>query len=522
MKAIRILGFICTFFWASDAMLAQKLYNLENINTIEITFKDENWQEMLELLKLEGKKRLEADLVLNGVSYKSVGVRYKGNSSYFNPRSKGIEKLPFNIKSDYKIEDQKFDGKYDRIKLSNVFADPSFIREVLAYKIAGVYSYAPKANFAKLVINGQDFGIYTNTQSVNDVFLEEYFGSAEGAFLKCDKADKKIEVAAQCGKSYFSSLKYIGKDSSCYFNYYELKSDKGWADFIALCKILNKNPEQIETILDVDKTLWMHAFNFVLVNLDSYAGRLCHNYYMYQSANGLFTPIIWDLNLAFGVFKFPGGGPKLSNTDLTELSIFTHYKDQNKDFPLITNLLSNKLYRDIYVDHVHTILTEYFESGLYYKEATKIHELLKPYVQEDSMKLYSDELFEANLDTTVVIEDFGAVIGVKELMDKRTEYLLSKPYFKQERPILSDNKLIKNGGEHTLSVASENTKLVYLVYREDKSTPFNRIEMKTGEEGNFTVTMEFQKGTEYYFIASNGKAVSHFPKKASYELFVVD
>ena len=107
-------------------------------------------------------------------------------------------------------------------------------------------------------------------------------------------------------------------------------------------------------------------------------------------------------------------------------------------------------------------------------------------------------------------------------MDKRTEYLLSKPYFKQERPVLTDNKFIKNGGEVTISVASENTKLVYLVYREDKSTPFNRIEMKPGEEGSFTATIEFSKGTEYYFIASNGKAVSHFPKKASYELFVID
>ena len=142
------------------------------------------------------------------------------------------------------------------------------------------------------------------------------------------------------------------------------------------------------------------------------------------------------------------------------------------------------------MDHVHTILTEYFESGLYYEEATKLHELLKPYVQEDSMKLYSDELFESNLDTTVIIEDFGAVIGIKELMDKRTEYLLSKPYFKQERPVLTDNKFIKNGGEVSISVASENTKLVYLVYREDKSTPFNRIEMKPGEEGSFTATIE--------------------------------
>lgn len=522
MKTKSFFISICIFFWAGSTLLAQKLYEPETINSIELIFKDADWQQQLEQLKLEGKKRLEADLILNGKKYNSVGVRYKGNSSYFNPRSKGVEKLPFNIKSDFKIEGQKFEGKYDRLKLSNVFADPSFVREVLAYQIARTYTFAPKANFAKLTINGVEFGIYTNTQSVDDVFLEDHFGSSEGAFLKCDKADKKIEPEANCGKSYFSSLKYIGADSTCYFNYYELKSEQGWSDFINMCKTLTINPKDIEQVLDVDKTLWMHAFNFVLVNLDSYGGRLCHNYYMYKDANGLFTPIIWDLNLAFGVFKFPGGGPKLNNKDLVELSIFTHYKDQNKDFPLITNLLSNKLYRDIYVDHVHTILEEYFVSGLYYEEAQKLYSIIKSSVESDPMKLYNFEKFEANLDTTVVIEDFGEVIGLKELMDGRTEYLMSKPYFKLERPTLNSEKAAKEGGEVSFSVESQNSKFVYLVYREQEDMPFNRVEMDAEGEGVFTKNISCGAGTQYYFIGSNGKSVSHYPAKASYVFFTVD
>ena len=128
MKIFRIIPLFLISFWASNQLLAQNIYNLDKITNVELSFKDENWQVLLEQLKLNGKERLEADLVVNGVTYKSVGVRYKGNSSFFNTRSKGLEKLPFNIKTDFKIKDQKIEGKYNRLKLSNVFADPSFIR----------------------------------------------------------------------------------------------------------------------------------------------------------------------------------------------------------------------------------------------------------------------------------------------------------------------------------------------------------------------------------------------------------
>jgi hypothetical protein len=522
MRLFNVISLLIFTFWASNNLLAQKVYDIESVNTIELIFEDPNWQKSLERLKMQGKNRLKADLILNGKTYKDVGVRYKGNSSFFNPRSKAIEKLPFNIKSDYKIKDQKFEGKYDRIKLSNVFADPSFIREVLAYHIAGEYSFAPKANFVKLVINGEAFGVYTNTQSIDSVFLEEHFGESDGVFLKCDKADKKTTIPSNCGKANYSSLKYLGEDSTCYFNYYELKSDTGWNSFIELCKVLNTKPKEIESVLDVDKTLWMHAFNTVLVNLDSYTGRLCHNYYMYRGKNGQFVPLIWDLNLAFGVFKFDGTGPKLSNEEATELSIFTHYKDQNKDFPLITNLLANPLYRNIYIDHIRTILEEYFVSGLYYEYASKLHTTIKEYVEADSMKLYSNEQFVQNLDSTVVIADFGEVIGIKELMENRTSYLMSKPYMKQAKPDALGEKITKVESGYEFSFQAKNAKEVFLVYRKGPENAFVRVAMEAKTTEEYIYTLDCNAGTEYYFIASNGKAVTHFPLKASYEFLTVE
>ena len=79
-----------------------------------------------------------------------------------------------------------------------------------------------------------------------------------------------------------SSLDYLGTDSASYYDYYELKSDFGWQDIIDLTNAINNSPQNIEQYLDIDRAIWMSAFNNILVNLDSYLGPFRQNYYPYQ------------------------------------------------------------------------------------------------------------------------------------------------------------------------------------------------------------------------------------------------
>ena len=71
------------------------------------------------------------------------------------------------------------------------------------------------------------------------------------------------------------------------------------------------NPIDLESILDVDRALWMLAFNNVLVNLDSYTGPFRQNYYLIKDDNNRMNTITWDLNESFGGFEMinNGGGP---------------------------------------------------------------------------------------------------------------------------------------------------------------------------------------------------------------------
>merc|ERR1712000_748088 len=110
---------------------------------------------------------LPADLIVDGQLYPKVGVRVRGNSSYFGIRDS--EKKSFNLSIDFADPDQRL-LDYKTLNLLSGHADPSFLREVLYTYISRHYIPAPKANFVKLIINGENWGIYINQQQFNKDF----------------------------------------------------------------------------------------------------------------------------------------------------------------------------------------------------------------------------------------------------------------------------------------------------------------------------------------------------------------
>ena len=79
----------------------------------------------------------------------------------------------------------------------------------------------------------------------------------------------------------------------------------------------------------------------LFVNLDSYIGQFKQNYYLYKSDNGQFNPIVWDLNMCFGVFGSTGsstggpGGGSLTTTQKKQLSHTLHPTETA--WPLVKN-----------------------------------------------------------------------------------------------------------------------------------------------------------------------------------------
>ncbi|MBK7407667.1 MAG: CotH kinase family protein [Saprospirales bacterium] len=508
---------------------SQDFYDWNVIHEIRITFKQSNWDKLLDSLKqLNTGERIAADVEIDGTLFPEVGIRYKGNSSYYNVRKYEETKLPFNLKANHFHPEQYFPGKNETIKLSNVFRDPSFLREVLSYEIARKYMPAPRANFSKVYVNGKYLGLYNSTESVEDDFLKEYFDERKGVLVKCDPEEWGHETKEGCPQGDKASLMYLGEDPDCYRGFYEMKSDSGWDQLILLTNILNNHPERIEEILDVDMALWMLAFNMVLLNFDSYTGRLSHNYYLYQRKSGQFASLIWDLNLSLGGFRFADSGKALSMEEMQTLSPFLYYKEKDPTRPLITQLLSNTLYRKIYIGHIRTILEENFSNGLYLERCKEIQAFIEEEVKDDENKLYSFEAFQQNLGSSAYAGK-TEIYGIQELMEGRTEYLRNHPVLKLPPPEISKVEHFEFGPTMAVQAQIQGAQKAWLAYRFDKDAAFTMVEMfddsknndQMAGDGIWGATIEWNKKTQYYIVAEGERSASLSPARASFEYYKV-
>jgi hypothetical protein len=520
-------AFTLVLSWYLSPLSAQDLFQINHFVEIKIQFIDKDWDTKLNTFKQQGlDNRLIATVWIDGTKYESCGVRYKGNSSYFNVRNAGLKKLPFNIKANEKNKEQFFPGGVSSLKLTNIFRDPSFVREVLAYEMAATYMHVPKANFARLYVNDEYYGIYTNTESIDERFLENHFGESSGTFFKCDP-NWDAEQKQGCPPGEKASLIYLGPDSACYRAFYELESKHGWKNLIELTEMLNNQPEKIDSFINIQETLWMLAFSNVLVNLDSYIGKFCHNYYLYRDSSGLFRPMIWDLNLCFGGFPFDGVTPTpLPNDKQATLSLLIHMENAKR--PLISKLLKNPTYRKMYIAHVRTIYKNYLEQQQYLKRANELVKLIDAEVNKDPQKLYSYESFRKNIRESTEV---GKVIipGITELMDARTTYIGNHPLVLKTPPEISNITAAKQSDRVVFNVKATEAITCNLYYRSGTHDRFSTLVFQdTGTDGDsvagdliYTCTIPDPGVSAYYIWAENEQAGAFYPENAGIGTFKV-
>ncbi len=510
--------FILCLLFISSFISAQDFYSMDDIQTIEITFAESNWDQLLDNEKATTEEYILAQSVtINGEVFDSVGVKYKGNSTYQPNQTKN----PFHIELDT-YKDHDYDG-YTDIKLSNVAKDPSFLREVLSYQVLRQYMDAPLSNYANVYVNGDLIGLYTNSEAVSKKFVKRRFGSKSNTFVKCNPP-----AGAGPQANDFPNLVYLGQDSSQYYDAYEIKSDHGWADLIDLCDQLENNFDNIEQTLDIDRAIWMLAFNNVLVNLDSYSGGFTQNYYLYKNDDGQFVNVVWDLNESFGRFANSGSGNLNGTNAKINMNPFLHENDN--DFPLIQQILSDSRYRKMYIAHIKTMLQENFENGAYISVAESLRELIDADVQADDNKLFSYNNFSDNFDSDVSSgggpggggPGGGSTPGIRPLMDGRSAYILGLSTFNHQAPVLSDISFSTDSPivdeDITVTASLSDATYAYIGYRNDKFSPFTKIEMVDDGSGQYNATIPVNDiFTQYYIYSENDLAGIFSPQRAEHE-----
>lgn len=275
------------------------LFDAATFRTFFLTFEDADWESQLVAFKSTDVD-VPATLVVDGKTYKDVGVHFHGSSSFFMVGDG--QKRSFNIKLDAVHADQSIGGQHTLILLNSA-GDATFLRPVLYLAAARSYLPASGANHARVAINGESWGVYVNVQHFSKDFINDNFKTTDGARWK---------VPGNPGAR--GGLEYLGDDVAAYKSHYEIKSkddQKSWAAFINLCKVLNTTPaDKLEAalapILDVDSALRFLAIDNALVNDDGYWTR-SSDYSIYLDTKGVFHVFPWDSNETFAADSIGGG-----------------------------------------------------------------------------------------------------------------------------------------------------------------------------------------------------------------------
>ena len=531
--------FIFLFFY-SNLFFSQNLYNPQqlyetsgglfdedSVREIYLDFYDPNYHNYLvNAWFYNPDERIPAILTMNGVSYDSVGVRYKGNSTFCLPNDISNPKVPYNIDMNYFISGQNLLG-YKKLKLANAWMDPTFVKQISSSNVYRKYLPTGESNLVKLYVQGNYLGLYVNDESINKQFLKKHFDEKSGPLFKCDNIDRFCDTA-NAPSAMPPNLFYMGDDTTLYYDSYDMKSDYGWEELVNLIKVINTDFENIDSVLNVDRTLWAFAVNQVIANLDCYNTYYVHNYYLYQTKDGLFQMIPWDLDNSFvgaimgfdywnpsNVYEYDPyfTGPNLGGT--------TQPWDER---PLLFKLLNNPFYRKIYTAHLRTIINESLNISDIGANVIDLQNVGLSAASQDNNKAFSMSDYYSNVNSALWTGwGFGGIIST---VDARKQFLLSHPEISMSPPIISELNISENFVTVNIVGANSVELMVTTSEYNSKFQSFQMLDDGTGgdqlaNDGIFSCLFPFNGNTnvKFYIRAENNDAISLLPERAEYEFY---
>ncbi len=160
-----------------------KLFNTDQIMDIDILMDEDDWNNMLE--NAISEEYYSCNVVVNGKTFYSVGIRPKGNTSLSSiVNDPDTDRYSFKLEFDHYIEGQTCYG-LDKLILNNNYADATNMKEAIVYDM---YQYlgvdASLYNYAKISVNGDYRGVYLALEAVEDSFMLRNYGTEDGNLYK--------------------------------------------------------------------------------------------------------------------------------------------------------------------------------------------------------------------------------------------------------------------------------------------------------------------------------------------------
>ena len=254
---------------------------------------------------VEGDFELTVDGVQKGPLLEDVGVRLKGGAGSGRPVKTG--KSGFKVRFDEFVKGQLFFG-IKRLTLNNMIQDPSMAHEALTYELFHELGLpASRSGYAFLTLDGNDYGLFLNLETLDEISLPQWFGSEDNTqhLYEADAPGTDLEPG---GAAAFEV---------------DEGGDEDVSDLEALIAAVNDDEgdwsENVSPFADLEQMTAHWAVERYVGHWDGYAGlpnaidpnTRPNNYYLHSDAAGIFQMMPWGTDQTWErddiPFDYPSG-----------------------------------------------------------------------------------------------------------------------------------------------------------------------------------------------------------------------
>lgn len=267
---------------------AADVFDFDTVHEIALTMDAADWAEVSGNPTAE--TWVEADFSWDGETVPRIGLRAFGYSSHV------VGKPPLKLDFDRVTEGQEWRG-LESLKLRNAYLDPSFLHDALAawmLREAGVP--ASRTGWARVSVNGEDVGLYTVMEPVDDRFLERVFGNDDGPLYSIDGIRGHGLMPLDDALAYFQYNTSVTGDGS---------------DLEDLTRIVAEGTdEELAAVVDLDAFFVESVTRTLSGSQDAFSAD-GNNFYLYNDPgedadpgdlHGTWRVIPWDFNFDFTSF----------------------------------------------------------------------------------------------------------------------------------------------------------------------------------------------------------------------------
>jgi len=309
---------------------------------------------------------------IDGQTVRNIGIRYKGNGTYFDGARGGKVSLKLDF-AEY-VKGQRL-GRLKKLNLHSNITDATWMNEVLAFQLfrdAGVP--APRTSYARVYISvdGRQERAYAGLYSLVENPDEE-FVTARGL-------PKTGAIFKPVATNVFADL---GPDWKRYNQTYDPKTTLTEAQkqrVISFARLVSSGTDaqfaaQVGDYFDLDETARYLAVVVFLSDLDGLLGP-GQNYYLYlDPRTQKFSFIAWDQDHSFGQF-FRG-----SQAAREQLSIHHPWSESSR---FLDRLFRVDGFKKLYLARLTEFSDTLFKPERFYRQVDDLAVVLRPAVKDES------------------------------------------------------------------------------------------------------------------------------------------